>query len=47
MIGLFRFCQFLERLILERLIFEEMFPFFKENKLTAANQSCFKPGLTS
>ena len=30
--------------ILERLIFEEMFPFFMENKLIAANQSGFKPG---
>ena len=30
--------------ILERLIFEEMFPFFIENKLIAANQSGFKPG---
>ena len=29
---------------LERLIFEEMFPFFIENKLIAANQSGFKPG---
>ena len=28
--------------ILERLIFEEMFPFFIENKLTAANQLGFK-----
>ena len=28
----------------ERLIFEEMFPFFNENKLIAANQSGFKPG---
>ena len=28
--------------ILERLIFEEMFPFFIENKLIAANQSGFK-----
>ena len=27
---------------LERLIFEEMFPFFIENKLIAANQSGFK-----
>ena len=42
-IGLFRFCQFLEK-ILERLIFEEMFPFFIENKLIAANQSGFKTG---
>ena len=37
--------------ILERLIFEEMFPFFIENKLIAANQSGFKnletPALTS
>ena len=32
--------------ILERLIFEEMFPFFIENKLIAANQSGFKPGDT-
>ena len=30
--------------IVERLIFEEMFPFFIENKLIAANQSGFKPG---
>ena len=30
--------------ILERLILEEMFPFFIENKLIAANQSGFKPG---
>ena len=30
--------------ILERLIFEEMFPCFIENKLIAANQSGFKPG---
>ena len=30
--------------ILERLIFEEMFPFFIENKLLATNQSGFKPG---
>ena len=30
--------------ILKRLIFEEMFPFFIENKLIAANQSGFKPG---
>ena len=30
--------------ILERLIFQEMFPFFIENKLIAANQSGFKPG---
>ena len=28
--------------ILERLIFEELFPFFIENKLIAANQSGFK-----
>ena len=32
------------RKILERLIFEEMFPFFIENKLIIANQSGFKPG---
>ena len=30
--------------ILERLKFEEIFPFFIENKLIAANQSSFKPG---
>ena len=30
--------------ILERLIFEEMFPFFTESKLIDANQSAFKPG---
>ena len=30
--------------IREILIFEEMFPFFIENKLIAANQSGFKPG---
>ena len=30
--------------ILERLIFEEMFPFFIKNKLIAANQSGFKSG---
>ena len=30
--------------ILERLIFEEMFPLFIENKLITANQSGFKPG---
>ena len=30
--------------ILERLIFEEMFLFFLENKLVAANQSGFKSG---
>ena len=30
--------------ILERLIFEEMFPFFLENKSIAANQSGFKSG---
>ena len=29
---------------LERLIFEEMFPFFIENKLIAVNQSGFKSG---
>ena len=32
------------RKILEKLIFEEMFPFFIENKLITANQSGFKPG---
>ena len=30
--------------ILERLIFEEMIPFFIKNKLIAVNQSGFKPG---
>ena len=35
------------RKILERLIFEEMFPFFLENKSIAANQSGFKSGDSS
>ena len=30
--------------IIERQIFEEMFPFFIESKLIATNQSGFKPG---
>ena len=30
--------------ILERLIFDEIFPFFIENKLIAANESGFKSG---
>ena len=42
-IGLFRFCQFLVKL-LKRLIFEDVFPFFIRDKLIAANRSGFKPG---